>query len=457
MILPQAKVKHLLYRAGFGTGLQIDSWNESALWKKSNDDHLLNVVNKPQLDSDPREMKDKAKEVFEKSRQEIMKVNAAWIMQMSRQPDLRERMTFFWHNHFACRTLMPWFAQDLNNQIRLQALGSFSDLLTTVSKHPAMLQFLNNQQNRKDHPNENFAREVMELFTLGRGHYIEDDIKEAARAFTGWGFNFQGNFQYRPRQHDEGVKTFRGRTGNFQGDDIINMILEDPQTSIFITRKLGAFLVSDDGVSDSLVKEWSDDFYRSGYRIDRLVRNILNSDTFADPKNTGTRIKSPVELLVGILMQTDGKFEDDRSLVFIQRALGQVLFFPPNVSGWPSGKAWIDSSSLTFRLTLPRLLFSGDETEFRVRDEGDVNGLQNENAGRRRLHCNADWSLLANRFTKKSKEATLAEMEDFLLSRLLLPENRKWVAQITDKNKDDKELVKSGFIAMMSLPEYQMC
>ncbi len=138
---------------------------------------------------------------------------------------LTEKMVLFWHNHFACRTMVPFLAQQQNNVLRKYALGSFADMLMAVSKDPAMLQFLNNQQNKKGHPNENFAREVMELFTLGRGHYTEEDIKEAARAFTGWGFSLQGEFQFRGKQHDEGEKTFRGKTKKYSGEDIIIAIL----------------------------------------------------------------------------------------------------------------------------------------------------------------------------------------------------------------------------------------
>ena len=130
-----------------------------------------------------------------------------------------------------------FFQQQLLNIIRENALGNFGELLREVSKSPAMLSFLNNQQNKKQHPNENFAREVMELFTMGRGNYTENDVKEGARAFTGWGFNLQGEFVNRPFQHDNGKKTFLGKTGNFDGDDIIDILLEQKQTAKFITQK----------------------------------------------------------------------------------------------------------------------------------------------------------------------------------------------------------------------------
>ena len=161
------------------------------------------------------------------------------------EAQLREKMSLFWHGHFACRVMNIYFQQQLLDIIRENALGNFGDLLHEVSKSPAMLSFLNNQQNKKQHPNENFAREVMELFTMGRGNYTEEDVKEGARAFTGWGFNLQGEFVYRPFQHDNGKKTFLGKTGNFDGDDIIDILLEQKQTAKFISQKIYKYFVND--------------------------------------------------------------------------------------------------------------------------------------------------------------------------------------------------------------------
>src|SRR5204863_9435969 len=143
-------------------------------------------------------------------------------------------MAFFWHGHFACRNLNVFYQQGLLDIIRRNALGSFRDMLHEVSKSAAMLNFLNNQQNKKDHPNENFAREVMELFTLGRGNYTENDIKEAARAFTGWGATIGGEFAFRKFQHDDGQKNVLGKTGRFDGDDVLSILLEHRQTASFI-------------------------------------------------------------------------------------------------------------------------------------------------------------------------------------------------------------------------------
>lgn len=187
------------------------------------------------------------KKMFRKQSVEDLKnLNLTWLGEMiNSEAQMREKMSLFWHGHFACRVINIYFQQQLLNIIRENALENFGDLLREVSKSPAMLSFLNNQQNKKQHPNENFAREVMELFTMGRGNYTEEDVKESARAFTGWGFNLKGEFVERPFLHDNGNKTFLGKTGNFDGDDIIDILLEQKQTAKFITQKIYRYFVND--------------------------------------------------------------------------------------------------------------------------------------------------------------------------------------------------------------------
>jgi uncharacterized protein (DUF1800 family) len=190
--------------------------------------------------------KDQKQMIRKQSREDLKNLNITWLNQMiNSEAQLREKVSLFWHGHFACRVINIYFQQQLLDIIRRNALGSFSDMLKEVSKCPAMLSFLNNQQNKKQHPNENFAREVMELFTMGRGNYTENDVKEAAKAFTGWGFNLQGEFVDRPFQHDNGNKTFLGKTGNFNGDDIIDILLDHKETAYFITKKIYKYFVNE--------------------------------------------------------------------------------------------------------------------------------------------------------------------------------------------------------------------
>jgi uncharacterized protein (DUF1800 family) len=463
ILIPHPKVKHLLDRASFGVGIKPGEDDVRSLFAASEKILPLASVEKPVFDMDPRAMKNDSsrkeimKEILGKSRQNLMKLNGAWMDRLIKTPSLRERMTFFWHGHFACRTLVPYFAQQQNNVVRTYSMGSFKSLLMAISKDPAMLQFLNNQQNRKDHPNENFAREVMELFTLGRGNYNEEDVKEAARAFTGWGFNFLGEYQFRPRQHDFGTKKFRGEVKDFTGEQIIEAILDDKTTARFITTKLYRHFISDKVPTAGVIEPWADSFYKSGYDIEKLMLAILESEEFNSGVNTGTKIKSPVELLITLMRHTGGEFENPQGLIFLQRALGQVLFYPPNVSGWPAGKAWIDSTSLAFRTSLPMILFGGAETDFQATDDGDANGLVKDGDGKRMLQCKVDWAMLANKFTRSSHDETMQLIESFLLSRSTSKSNRELVAERANRAQNDPEFVKRAFIGFMSLPEYQLC
>lgn len=455
---------HLTNRATFGPSLaelkKNTSQTSAQFLVQSSKKKPLQIIAKPEIE--PSEMRNASEEnrkkLFQKSRKETIQLNVAWTSQMT-SPDVavREKMTLFWHDHFACRTQVAYLAQQQNNTIRNHALGSFKDLLMAVSKDPAMLQFLNNQQNKKDSPNENFAREVMELFTLGRGNYTEADVKNAARAFTGWGFNpLTGEFLFRPRVHDEGSKEFRGKRGNFSGENIIDMILEDKQTARFITEKIWAYFVSTDTKDEDRLSSLATDFYKSDYNIEKLVNSIYSSDWFYQSRFVGNRVKSPVELLVGIQLQTGGSFQDELSSVFIQRVLGQILFYPPNVGGWPQGKEWIDSSSLTFRMSLPSILFnSGGETDFQAKDDGDVNNLSNE-VRKSKIAFGVDWNPIANEFVKEQSTKSLEQIESFLLARPTTKENKVLIDKYTASASSDVEFIQRAYTGFMSLPEYQL-
>src|SRR6185295_1294303 len=310
---------------------------------------------KKELTTDERKM------IQQKNRDGIRNLNIYWMHEMvNSAAQLREKMAFFWHGHFACRNLNIFFQQGLMDVIRRNALGNFGTLLKEISKSAAMLNFLNNQQNRKDHPNENFAREVMELFTLGRGNYTEHDIKEAARAFTGWGSNLQGEFVFRKFQHDFGNKTVLGRTGDFDGEEVLDILLKEKQTARYISQKIYRFFVNEQ-VDNAKVEWMADRFYKTDYDISKLLEDIFTTDWFYEEKNVGAKIKSPVELLVGIQRMLPMTLENEEALLVLQRVLGQVLFYPPNVAGWPGGKSWIDSSSLMMRMRIPQLINDEDE------------------------------------------------------------------------------------------------
>ena len=275
-----------------------------------------------------------------------------------------ERMTLFWHNHFvsSLRKVRPtrlMYRQNL--LLRRHALGSFREMLHAVARDPAMILYLDNASNRKDRPNENFAREVMELFTLGEGHYSEQDVKEAARAFTGWGIDGEtGEFRFRPALHDSGVKTVLGRSGAFDGDDVLDILLEQAHTAESIVRKLWREFVSPEPDAAEVARV-ADVFRRSGYDIRAAMRALLTSEAFFAEANRATLVKSPVDLLVGTLRQFRFEVGDVYPFVVVSRQLGQDLMAPPNVKGWPGGEAWINAGTLLARKQILERLFRNGE------------------------------------------------------------------------------------------------
>lgn len=392
----------------------------------------------------------------QKNRQETRSLNLTWLDEMVGSPaQIREKMSLFWHGHFACRNLNSFFQQQLINTIRQHALSDFGTILMAVSQSPAILQFLNNQQNRKNSPNENFAREVMELFTLGRGHYSETDIKEAARAFTGWGFNLQGEFQFRPNQHDSGHKVVLGKSGNLTGENVLEILLQQKQTSVFLCTKIYKFFVNDT-VNTNHVAWLASRFYKSGYQIKPLLTDLFTADWFYDQENIGTHIKSPVELLVGIRRQLPMEIDNREMQLLVQKALGQVLFYPPNVAGWPGGKSWIDSSSLLLRMRLPQLLNSSDGISIHVKSDDDTDmGMAKRLAGtmnKYSLGANIDWKMAFAPFEKLPENKRFEWFTAGFLQSRNLPE-RDFMDQLVDNEEDSRTLA----IALMSMPEYQLC
>ena len=268
--------KHLLHRAGFGVDLKdisrIKNSSPQEIWKellKKSEKYSPIKINLEDFSAyKPKEANAEMKKFFQKkNKEENAEIILNWYQNMiSGEAQLREKMTFFWTGIFATRNVVSKFNLQLLNIIKENALGSFGDLLLAVSQSPTMLQFLNNQQNKKDHPNENFAREVMELFTMGRGNYTEKDIKEAARAFTGWSFTPEGNFIMRPRLHDFGNKNFLGKTGNFDGTEILKIILEQKATAKYIAKRIYQFFVNEK-TDENLVNKLAEKFYQSNYDI----------------------------------------------------------------------------------------------------------------------------------------------------------------------------------------------
>ncbi len=295
-------------------------------------------------------------------------LQAIWLYRMIFTPHpLRERMTMFWHNHFAtsiAKVQISALMQRQNNLFRRQALGDFRALLKAAGKDPAMLIWLDSTINRKAKPNENYAREVMELFSLGRGHYSEKDIQEAARAFTGW-FVIRDEFQLVPRQHDDDVKHVLGKSGNWTGDDIPEILLEQPACADWICKKLFRHFVSDSHApTERLLAPLSKAFRESNYRIEVPVALILRSRLFFDASMRRRKVKSPVEFAVGTIRALEilKPTVESGAVAEACAAMGQSLYAPPSVAGWEGGPAWINSTTMLARANLALRLLSDDES-----------------------------------------------------------------------------------------------
>ncbi|TDG38047.1 DUF1800 domain-containing protein [Pedobacter changchengzhani] len=467
-------IKHLYNRAGFGISYrELQNLSRTNLDKVVNNlvnqaeksDRLTLITNgeyrdsvlqratiyakRGELNDDQKMMrKDLIRMENEKSRD----LNIAWVERMiNTDSPFREKMTLFWHGHFACRSRVPFFAQQLNNIQREHGLGSFKKLLMEVSKSPAMLQYLSNQQNKKGKPNENFARELMELFTLGRGNYSEHDIKESARAFTGWSFDKDGEFVFRINQHDDDTKTFFGKTGDFDGEKIIDIILENPKTATFIATKVYKFFVNDN-VNETNVNELATHFYNSKYDIASLMKKVFTAPWFYNEENVGNKIKSPAEFIVGLSSGFYVTYNRPQLLIQLQSSLGQYLFNPPNVAGWPGGRSWIDSSSLMLRMRIPSMVLNDGEIDFSGKADPEdeaiiaLNRTTKQNTTKSYVNAKADWPKFLSTFPKDIKPLQLAQF-------ILQPKLNDKISAMIANNKG----LRSTAVEVTSMPEYQLC
>lgn len=450
---------HLLWRAGFGPDLkqltQLNALSKEEIWQSlktyttaplqlSNTfvkEHYKKIID-PLLSKQDKEVT--GREIRQQSGKDLKELNDQWISRMVKSPDqLYEKICFFWHGHFAIRQNNSYLQLQALNKIREHALGNFGTLLREISKSGAMIISLNNQQNKKTAPNENFAREIMELFSMGMGQYTEKDIKEAARAFTGWSMGFDGQFIFRPFQHYKGPKTIFGKTGNFVGDDVIDLILQQPQTARFIVEKIYRFFVnekSDEKRIDELAKG-----FRKDYEILPLLENIFMSDWFYEQNNIGNKIKSPIELLAGIQRSSPFTHIGKNIMMPAQKLLGQILFYPPSIAGWPMGKGWIDSSTIMVRLQLPKVLNGSAGIRIKAKTDDDTNmGRDQEELNI--MHdkgntLNLEWA----KFIEQKNQQEL--LSYFILSTV----DKEKLALLQHNSK------KEWVISLMSLPEYQLC
>jgi uncharacterized protein (DUF1800 family) len=355
---------HLYRRAAFG-----GTWTELQTAVKEGPDATIDKLLQGGTDLAPfNQMIDKAAprrmERFSEGR-ELNELQGLWLYRMLHTPHpLLERMTLFWHNHFAtsiAKVQQPSLMKRQNLLLRRHALGQFRPFVLEMSRDPAMLIWLDSNSNVKGRPNENYARELMELFTLGVGHYTESDVREAARAFTGWHTNGR-DFSFSAYAHDDGAKTVLGKTGTWDGSDVVRIVLDQPAAARFLVRKLYRHFVNElETPEDSLLEPLAERFRRSDYDILDLMRTVFRSRHFFSEYALKARIKSPVEYVLGLIRSLEGRMDAEGALPVLAQSLdglGQTLFAPPTVKGWDGGKAWLNSATILARHNLAWRLLS---------------------------------------------------------------------------------------------------
>jgi uncharacterized protein (DUF1800 family) len=350
------KAGHLHRRAGFGA-----TWEELQASVRLGPQAVIDQVLRSPAPS--AEFAKTAEVMNRAARQNINLARGWWLTRMLESPQpLREKMTLFWHNHFATSNAKVQSPARMFGQYELMyehALGNFAELLQAMSKDPAMMVWLDTVQSKKGQPNENYARELMELFSLGIGNYTEKDIREAARAFTGWEIRGDKWF-YNVAQYDDGEKKVIGRAGKFKGEDIVAICLDQPACPSFIVRKLLRFLVSDTlELAPELVEPLARQFRESKFDFGKLVETVLRSNLFFSPHAYRQQIKSPVDFALGIVRALEIRVSTT-NLATALDTLGQNLFHPPSVKGWDGGQAWLNGQTLLFRQNLALSLSSRD-------------------------------------------------------------------------------------------------
>jgi len=365
-------------------------------------------------------------------------LSSYWLFRMLFTPDqLLEKTTLFWHGHFATSAAKVDNARLMlrhGDLLRAHAMGKFVPFVQAISRDPAMLLWLDAASNRKIRPNENYARELMELFCLGVGNYTEDDIKEVARAFTGWEV-VRDEFRFNKYQHDEGTKSFLGKSGNYNGDDAVQVVLAQPAASRFIARKLVKYFVAEEPeLSPEIIEPIAKELRENGFEIGPVIRRILSSNIFYSEEAIGRMIKSPVSLAIGLLRALEGSTNMNQVAQSLER-LGQAVFYPPNVKGWDGGRTWINSSTLLGRANMVRSIIDTKETTF---GDGKLDALAKTH-GKTSPNSVVDWLL-------------------GLLVAVDIPRDvRERLIKVADGAGDRHIAIGNTVHAISALPEFQLC
>ncbi len=448
-----AKAAHLLNRAGFGgTRDEIEKvlklgpveavdwlldFPEAGAEEQSQDDlpDLSSIEGYPknfrEIQQKVRGMtpdeRMKYRQMLNRANREAVNQTVYWWMNRMAYGahPLQEKLSLFWHGHFTTSAkderaaLLMW---NQNELLRRQSAGNFREFVRQISRDPAMLSYLNNQQNRKKKPNENYARELMELFTLGIGNYSERDIKEAARAFTGWGHDGE-DFVFRKNDHDDDEKSFFSRRGNFDGDDIVDIILQHPASAKYLATKLFRWFAFED-VAQTVAENLALILRQSKWDMRPLLRTILTSQAFYSQAAIGTQVKSPVQLVVGTIRMLGLDMPQARTLAGPLTQMGQMLLEPPNVKGWPGGRAWINTSTLFVRYNTAMVLANGAKPQASAASD---------------------------------PAAVVDDWLSRLIQRPVSDDKKNVLREALAREPQDEQNVKKMVQLIVSMPEYQLC
>ena len=478
---------HLLNRAGFGgSPAQIqklgDLTHEGAVsflidyenlyddtinpdWARPNPEEIKQLREALKAAPTPQDRR-QVQQAADKVRQtRFLELRGWWLQRMARGPrPFQEKMVLFWHGHFATsaeKVQNPYYMWRQNELFRRLATGNWELLLNEVGKDPAMLVWLDQAQSRKEHPNENFAREVMELFALGEGHYTEHDITEGARALTGWSLDGENEkFVYRPRIHDDTVKTFLGRTGNLDGDDVIATIVEQPQAAKFITAKLWNYFagqVPDQKLNEALANS----FRQNGNNFKPFLRVMFRSEEFYSDDIVRNQVKSPVQWLIGSVRMLESDLPPTLVSWGMLRQLGQDIFAPPNVKGWDGGVTWITTNTLLTRYNDAQSLVQGTLPSLSASDfakkAGGQGGGHLEKAFQRIRMGGVNVEKILTPDERADKDTIVASLQHRLFQTTLHENQQETLQEFLDsKTKMSDADVAETIRLMMSTPEYQV-
>ena len=480
-----AKAAHLLNRAGFGgppaeiqklADLGLDGAISSLLdydnipdptadpvWAIPDPERMQKIqsVNRTGTPEEKRQM---VQEQQQLQRQHIMELRGWWLQRMAKGPrPLQEKLVLFWHGHFATsveKVRDAYFMWRQNDIFRRLATGNWTMMLLEVGKDPAMLVWLDQAQSQRQHPNENFAREVMELFALGEGHYTEHDIGEAARALTGWSLDrVNQEFVSRPFAHDTGEKTFLGRSGNLDGEDVIAQIVAQPQAAKFITAKLWNYFagqVPSEKLNDAL----AENFRANGNNFKPFLDTLFHSEEFYSPDIVRNQVKSPVQWLVGSVRVLESELPPPLVSWGMLRQLGQDLFAPPNVKGWDGGVTWITTNTLLTRYNDAQALVEGSLPPLTAGDfggKGASNGQKAMKAMQRLRLGGVNVEKILTPEERADKKKIVTALEKRLFQAALNSEQQQTLRDFLDAktNLSDTDIV-TTIRLMMSTPDYQV-